>query len=266
MEAQSKSPAETFPAGATPNGGAVQTDNTGVASRKSDKRKRRWGRRLLLLLVLAASLYAFRAPLLRSVACYLVVDEPIVAANRDDEPPEILILPGVDKRYDCAAGLYRSGSATAILLVERRPNRLERMGFLPTFERESQRELSARGVPADSIRVIRGKVRTDWECARCLRDWLQQQPTVRVLVLCDRFGGRKLRYILDQVLGTEYAGRVRLKSLPERSYDENNWWQHREALVQLFDAYLNLAYARLCGEESEAWQEWDPEEFKKTLR
>src|SRR5262249_32153878 len=149
---------------------------------------------------------------------------------------------------------------------ERRPKRLERMGFVPTFESVSQRELALRGVRPESITVIPGKTRTDWERARCLRDWLAIQPTRRVLVLCDRFGARRLRYVLDKTLGPDCAGRVRLIGLSERSYDENDWWQHRSGAVHVFDAYLNLAYAWLCGEETEEWHEWDPEEFKQALR
>jgi hypothetical protein len=264
MESQSKSLPETCPGGYPPNGDATQTDKTGSGSGhavKNGKRKRRsWGRGLLVALVLGACLYGFRAPVLRSIAGYLVVDQPAATADY------LLILPDADRRYDHAAQLYHAGSATSILLVERRPKRLERMGFQPTFEAMSQRELTARGVPANAITVIPGKARTDWERARCLRDWLREQPPVRVLVLGDRFGGRKLRYILDQVLETEYASRVRLRALPDRSFDESDWWQYRGSTILMFDAYLNLAYARLCGEETEEWREWDPEEFKKSLR
>ncbi len=224
------------------------------------RRARRALRFALIALVLATCLYWFRVPILRGVAAYLVIDEPSPAADY------ILILAGADRRYDRAARLYHAGSASAILLMESRPGRLETMGFLPSFETLSQRELASRGVPAKSITVIPAKARTDWDRARSLRDWLRQQPDVRVLVFCDRFGGRKFRYIFDSVLGAEFAGRVGLLCLPERSYDENDWWQHREAIVDLFDAYVNLAYARLSGEDSEEWREWDPEEFKKTLR
>jgi hypothetical protein len=264
MESSSKRLTETSPGGDPPNEGTTHPEKTGSGfgrSVKRGKRKRRyWGRGLIVALVLGTCLYWFRAPILRSAAGYLVVDEPSAKADY------ILLLPGVDRRYDRAAQLYHAGSANSILLVDRCPKRLERMGFLPSFETVSQRELASRGVPANSITVIPGNTRTDWERARCLRDWLRQQPAVQILVFCDRFGGRKLRYILDKTLGAEYAGRVRLKGLPERSYDESDWWQHRAGTVQLFDAYLNLAYTRLCGEESEEWREWDPEEFKKTLR
>ncbi|HLJ91631.1 MAG TPA: hypothetical protein VKU02_00425 [Gemmataceae bacterium] len=178
----------------------------------------------------------------------------------------VLILPDADRRYDWAARLYDAGTARGVLLVERYPLRLERLGYCMTFEMYSQRELAARGVPATAITVIPGQRRTDWDRARGLRDWLEQHPTVQILALCDRYGGRKLRYVLDSVLGAEVARRIRLMSLPERDYDESNWWQQRIAVVHIFDAYVNLAYTRLLGEETEEWREWDPDQFKKSLR
>jgi hypothetical protein len=95
---------------------------------------------------------------------------------------------------------------------------------------------------------------------------LEHQPTLRIVVLCDRFGGRKLRYVFNQVLGAEKARRVQIVCLPDRSCDENDWWHHRQGVVEIFDAYVNLAYTRLAGEDREEWREWDPAEYQQKLR
>jgi hypothetical protein len=265
MELSSKQPVRTTAAGIPRNQVAAAEADNAVPDfgrlLKSEKRKGHfWGWVLLAGLALAGTAgYWFRHPILRNIAGYLVVDEPSAATC-------VLVLPGVDRRYDRAAEMFRAGSVTSILLVERRAKRLEKMGFVPTFESVSQRELDQRGVPKKSITVIRGETRTDWERGRSLRTWLESQPTSRVVILCDRFGGRKMRYIMDKTLGAECASRVRVMCLPERSYDENNWWHNRSGAVQVFDAYLNLAHTWLCGEEKEEWREWDPEEFKQRLR
>jgi hypothetical protein len=86
------------------------------------------------------------------------------------------------------------------------------------------------------------------------------------VVLCDRYGGRKLRYVFDQILGADYAGRVLLRCLPERTFNESNWWQKRIGAVDIFDTYVRLAFTRCVGEGSEEWREWDPKEYEKTLR
>ena len=262
MEPKAKSLPTPSPGGPPANGNAAGANETGDGSTRSassEQRTRRWWRRgLLAVLVLGTCLYLFRAPVLQSVAAYLVVDE---RGPADD----VLILDG-DGRYDRAANLYQSGSATRILLAESCPKRLERMGLGPSSITLNQRELTARGVPQDAIVVIPGQSRTDWDRARGLREWLQQRPAVGIVVLCDRFGGRRLRYIFDEILGSEYAGRVRVSALPERRFGENDWWKNRQAIVYLFDSYVKLAYDRLSGEDSEEWREWDPQEYSKKLR
>lgn len=264
MQPPSKSPSETSSAGCPLHGDAAGADNTGGGFERSVKRtksKRRWWwRGLIVVLISAACLYWFRVPVLQSIASYLVVDEPAAAADY------VLIQPYGDRRYDRAAELYHAGLARSILLVERYPNRLMRMGFQPSFVTLTRRALAERGVPANSITVIPGTARGDWDRTRLVRAWLEQQPAVRIVVLCDRFGGRKLRYIFDQILGAEYAGRVRLIALPERSYGESDWWKHREAIVDLFDSYVRLAHTRLSGEGNEEWREWDPKAYEKSLR
>jgi hypothetical protein len=231
------------------------------SAKEGGKPRRRWWRRgLLLALVLGASLYWFRVPLLRRVATYLVVDEPAAATDY------LLILPGVDGRYDYAARQYHAGSVFHILLLQRRPGRLEKMGLQPSFEALSQRELAARGVPQDTITLIPVGVRNDWDRGRFLHDWLQHQPGVRVALLCDRFGGRRMRQIFDETLGPKCAAQLRVISLPDRLYDESNWWQHRVATVDLFASYIRFAYARFCGEPAEEGNEWDPKAYLRSLR
>jgi hypothetical protein len=223
--------------------------------------RRRWRYSLLAAVLVVVCLYVLRGPLLRSVAGYLVLEEPLPGAV-----DYVLVQPYGDGRYERAAQLYHAGLARSILLVERRPSRLERMGLLTPFETLTQQALAARGVPASAITMIPGRVRTDWQRARCLRGWFEQQPPVRIVVLCDRFGGRKLRYVFDQVLGNAYADRVRVLCLPDRRHDESNWWRQRTAVVDIFDTYVRLAFTRLVGESNEEWREWDPKEYEQTLR
>jgi hypothetical protein len=264
MDRLSKIPPESSPCKHPLHGDVAGTDQTGGGSDRSASdgkcKRRRWGRCLLVALILGTCLYWFHVPILRSVGGYLVVDEPAATADY------LLILPGVDGRNDYAAQLYHSGSVSRILLAKQYPGRLERMGLQASFVRLTELELASRGVPRDSVTRIAGQVRGTWDLARHLREWLQQQPDVRIVVLCDRFGGRRMRHIFDVTLGAEYAGRVRLTSLADRAYDESDWWKHRLATVDVFQSYVRLAYVRLWGEDREEGREWDPEEFKKTLR
>jgi hypothetical protein len=197
-------------------------------------------------------------PILQGVGSYLVVDERAAA--------DYVVLVGrSDGCYDQAANLYHSGSVAGILLLEHHPERLERMGFLPTFTTLTQRELTSQGVPPSGITMIPGDTRTDWDRARCLRDWLQGHPGHGLLILCERFDGRRFRYILDRVLGAEDAGHVHLLALPRQPYDERDWWRNRLGIAHVFDCYVRLAYVQLWGEDRSEWREWNPEDFKKRL-
>ena len=229
------------------------------AGKRVGRRLRRWYAALLIGLVVASCLYLFRVPILRGVGSYLVVDEPAAA---DD----VVLVGRSDGCYELAAHLYRSGSVAGILLLEHRPERLERMGFLPTFTTLTRRELTAQGVPPSAITVLSGETHTDWDHARRLRDWLQRQPGHDLVILCERFDGRRLRYILDRVLGADYAGHVHLLALPQQPYDERDWWRNRLGIAHVFDCYVRLAYVRLWGEDRLEWHEWDPDDFKKRLR
>jgi hypothetical protein len=242
---------------------AVGTPPAGHGFDGSIKRAGRWWRRwhtgLLIVLIVASCLYLFRGPILHVVGGYLVVDEPAAADYA-------VLTDRSDGCYEWAAHLYHSGSVSGILLLEKRPERLERMGFLPLSTSLSQRELASEGVPRSAVTVIPGETRTDWDHARRLRDWLRGQPGTRLLILCERFEGRRLRYILDKVLGIDYAGRVHLLSLPRQTYDERDWWRNRLGIAHVFDCYVRLVYARLWGEDRLEWRDWDPEDFKRRLR
>jgi hypothetical protein len=193
------------------------------------------------------------------VGSYLAVDE---AAEAD----YVVLACRSEGCYDRAAQLYQSGSVSGILVLDHRPERLERMGFLPVFTTLTQQELKVLGVPPGSITVIPGETRTDWDRARRLRDWLQGHPGVRLVLLCERFDARRYRHILDNVLGPDSAARIHLLALPHHSYDERTWWRNRLGIAHVFDCYVRLAYVRLWGEDRLEWREWDPEDFKKRLR
>src|SRR5579863_6106807 len=129
------------------------------------KSHRRWVVAVCLLLVASA----FHAPLLRlSVS-------PLVARDQPRRADYLFIHSG-DGRFGRAAEAYRGGEAKQILVLERQPTRLVRLGILPSRADECRRELARRGVPEDAIVVIPGAANTPWQMARCLGMWLRDHP------------------------------------------------------------------------------------------
>src|SRR5262245_23931207 len=183
-------------------------------------RRRRWRRRLLIAALVLGCLYLCRVPLLQSIGRFLVVDEPGDATS-------VLVMSG-DRCVEQAVEMFQDGSVTEILILPLHPGRLEEMGIRPSFQSVLRDQLRARRLQEEALKRIPGDARGEWEGARCLADWLQQHPGARVTALCDQLAGRKHRRIFDTVLTPEQAGRVRLRALRHRWYDETNWWQSKD--------------------------------------
>jgi len=207
--------------------------------------------------VLAAAWLAY-PHVLSMAAGLLVVDEPCGDFGH-------VLLAGGDHRFDIAAELYCKKPSRRLVLMEPYPNRLVRNGIIPSFENICRCELKARGVPSEAVELIPGKARNAWAAARLLRQWINDHPDTRLLVLCNRFASRRQRSVLDAVLGPEDAGRVFIRGLPDRRYDETNWWQSRCGAREFVFGSLALAYLWCRGESREDPQQWNPDDYERML-
>jgi hypothetical protein len=202
--------------------------------------------------------YLLRTTLLRVVA------EPLIEAGPVGPVDCVLILDG-DRCYDRAVELLREEPARRLLVVDHMPRRLERQGILPPFVTVARRELAARGLTDDLLTTVPAQAVTEWDEARALRGWLDGQGAGRVAILCDRFHSRKVGTVFHKVLGDERWQRVRLLPVASRWYDENDWWRHKEGLLDLFTAYAQLGHVWACGDDTEEWREWDADAYEQTL-
>ncbi len=221
-------------------------------------RWRRALRRCAVVLAVLACLYLFRAPLLRSAASALVVDQPREATTA-------LLLLDADRGPERAAESYRDGRAGHVLLIEGWPGRVEQLGVLPPHADVLRRNLGDEGVPEEAITVLNGRAKNDWDRARLLREWLAGHPGATVTVLCDRFGSRRLSRVFGATLGGEVT-RLRWWAQAERRFDESDWWRHKEGFLRAYSAGVGLGYVWLVGEDREEWRAWDPDEYEKSLR
>jgi hypothetical protein len=221
-------------------------------------RRRRRLLRLLFVLVLAVSLYLARHPLLRGLAGFLVVEDPVREADA------ALLLSG-DRLPERAADLYRDGTVKRLLLVRGAPGRLQRIGAVPDVTEAYRAALERCEVPATAVDVLETEKRGDWNSARRLRDWLREHPDAQVIVLCARFGSRRTRCLFEQELGG-LAGRVRWLALADRRYDEADWYRHRAGAVDLFDSYLGWGHVKVYGDALGDRDEWDPDAYRNSLR
>jgi hypothetical protein len=227
---------------------------TPPAGTKPPRRRLRWLAAAALLLALGLGHRA----LLRGLAGLLVVDES------GGEASCVVPFSGYGARARSAEG-FAGGAGAPVLLIEGRPSRLEELGVRPTGVEDWRRDLLARGVPSSAVLVVPGSADGDWDRARALRRWLEEHPEARADVLCDRFGSRRLRVILDGVLGPE-AGRARVVPLRDRRIDELTWWHSSQGVASCYESLVRLAYVRLAGETSPTRPRWDPDRYEEALR
>jgi hypothetical protein len=199
----------------------------------------------LIRLVVIASLWFGHGFLLSSVARLLVVDEPtdsfqyIAISGRETEP-------NGDRCYDAAVALFHQNPSCHILLIGPAPGRLMEIGVLASFETFSRHELSARGVPRNAVLSISSDGYDDWAKARALRAWLRDRPSATIVLLASRLGSAHFRHVLNAVLDSPQAAHVHLRALPDRRYDETNWWMSRSGYKGFGMAWL-LQFRAWCA-------------------
>jgi hypothetical protein len=145
------------------------------------------------------------------------------------------------------------------------PRRVVELGIVPSFEQMVRRELTGRGVSNAAIVTLRGKVRDDWESARLLGSWLQQNPAAEVVMLCDRFHSGRVRYVLDSELGRPLAAQVRILAVANPDYDPACWWCSRQGVKDVMYGWLGLAYAWEQGPQRSAPLRWTAEQYQSLL-
>jgi hypothetical protein len=211
----------------------------------------------LVLGALLVGLGLAHRPLLRLAAGALVAD--------DSDGGAPWLVPFDDGQvYTYAAERCRADAETRVLLIERAPDRLQALVGFPSWAEERRRMLLARGVAARAVEVLPAATEDDWDGARALRGWLADHPGARVAVLCDRFRSRRLRIVFDRVLGPD-ADRARVVAVPDRRYDETNWWRSKDGLVGWWDGFVSLGYTGLIGEGNPPTPLWDPDAYERGL-
>jgi hypothetical protein len=221
---------------------------------------RRWLRWLALFITVAALLYWFHAPLLRTCARGLIVDESPEGTDT------VLLMHSVngDRGFEEAARLYHAGAAERVLVIDGPPSRTARLGITLPFDVIARRELADRAVPSEAVVVLRAQTWDDWGKARTLAAWMGDHPDAQLCGLSDKFASRQLALVFARTLGEATAGRVRWRVLADRRYDETNWWRCKPGVLAFFGGYLCLGHAWWFGEPRRL-PEWDPDEYVSQL-
>ena len=61
------------------------------------------------------------------------------------------------------------------------------------------------------------------------------------------------------------SARVHWRALPDRRYDETNWYHSKAGVLAVYDSYLSLAHVWVYGDALGDRQEWDPDTYQNNL-
>ena len=193
-------------------------------------------------LLLVATLYALRRPILGGMAEVLIVDEPL---RRSDY---LLLLNGDEHtRPFHAARLYHRGLAPRILVAQAETVPAHDLWFFPTATRLALSVLRHEGVPDSAVTVIPfpGGIGSTREEAEALRAYLAEHPARRVTVVTTTYHTRRARWTFRREMrgsGVE----VRVSAAPEPRFQTSNWWRSEIGLLLHFQEYLKWLHTLLA--------------------
>lgn len=179
------------------------------------------GLKIASIAALVAATWVFAAPYL---ATLLIVERPL--ANAD----AIIVLSGsavYTERTRKAAELYKNGVAPLIFIT----NDASRAGWSeaertnPTFVDLENRDLIAKGVPPDAIKVLAGEVRGTNQEAEVLASEIDARPLRSILIVTSAYHSRRAFWIFNKTLvgkGVE----VGIEHAPtgDRTPEPGGWW------------------------------------------
>jgi uncharacterized SAM-binding protein YcdF (DUF218 family) len=186
---------------------------------------------------LVGLLVAAHAPLLRSVAAILIVEDAL-------EPAAAIVALGgqVPFRPIEAAELYRAGWAPRIVIVrgaQVEENRaLRRLGIVLPESWEIEREvLLRRGVPASAIVVPEGEAEGTLEELAIVARAIEPEGKPVILVT-SKIHTRRTRMTWEHV--TEGRSRPVVRIAPDDPFEPHRWWRERRAALAVVREYLGL--------------------------
>ena len=181
--------------------------------------------RLVVLLALAAVLYAFRFPLMRGAAQAWIVGDPLLPADA-----VVVLGGGLDSRPFVAAEFHKRGLAPIVLLSAPEINPVAAMGLVKAEDVLAEEILHQLGVPKEAVQRFGGAMTSTRDEALAVRRWIEQHPVKRLIIPTDAFCTRRVRHIFREALdglGTE----INVVAIPNKRYDPLEWWRSEEAVI-----------------------------------
>jgi hypothetical protein len=196
---------------------AVRAATSTAASCPRETKRRR--RRLWFagLAIGGLAVYLARAPLLVGLAGVLVT-EGTVPAN------SVVVALDGNRSHAVAANALQTGQASAVLVYDRRPNRLVQRGLLPSVRERSREMYAAVGIDNSRQEQLEGTVAGLDDLIQRLSSGNAVDGATLVVLVCDEYRTRWLRRRVDRLLDEEAAQRFVVVGAQDTGVDRDGWW------------------------------------------
>lgn len=220
----------------------LSTEPAAVLAPKRRSRRVRLGHAIVVTLALIVALgcagWYGRVPLLRGAAMLWIVSDPIGPADA-----VAVFGGGLEDRPFAAAAYYREGLVKKILVSNVREGPAERLGVLSPHTVLNRRILINLGVPEGDIETFGADLSNTHEEALALREWAVRAGAHSIIVPTEIFAARRLRWMLQRVLGDDTIVRVPAVDVPE--YRSSDWWQDEQGLISFQNEVIKYLYYRV---------------------
>jgi uncharacterized SAM-binding protein YcdF (DUF218 family) len=191
----------------------------------------------VVVLAVAAVVVAAHVPLLRSLASWLRVEDPLQHADAI-----VVVAGGTPTREAMAAALYRQGWAPRVVISRPAPRaELDELIRLKVrvfdLQGESRATLERYGVPADRIVAIEEPARTTEPEMRLVRDLARERGYRALILVTSPDHTRRVKVICNREFGG--TPQVMIRAAREE-FPFDDWWRRRRAAERVLHEYLGL--------------------------
>ncbi len=190
----------------------------------------------LFLLVIGATLYIFRVPMLRSVVNYLIVEDTLQPSDA------IFILSGGGfDRGNLAANLFDAGWAPKIVCTG--GNAMDELCVfdIDTLESDMARaNLLQQGIPDSVIVMIRNGTSTKEE-AIIILNYCKQHNLKRVIIVSHKTHTHRVDEVFRKPL-KDIGVELIIRGAPSSRYNEMEWWKSEDGLIVINNEWIKTVY------------------------
>jgi uncharacterized SAM-binding protein YcdF (DUF218 family) len=184
------------------------------------------------VVLLGATLFLARKPILLAVGDFLVVQDEL-------QPADVIhVISGPDYRTDYAIQLYHQGYGGQIFFT----------GGWCTFHnyyhgQHGRERALERGIPLEAIAVDDSRVTSTYSEVVRLKEFISEThaPIQSVIVVSDPHHMRRARWAYRRVLGDQFS--IQMAPVPfELSPYQRRWWTDEATRQYVKTEYLKIAY------------------------